>query len=173
MLSAIKIVLLGHLDPWRWDRLLSPNIRMELPLYTVYNPRREQVSKHVQFQCVFPSGECQMVKYVFCDIISKKTLCRRVNSHDRPGQGMGLAFPTQHLCSRSKSSFIPKNQQTWEFQLLIPHKQNPHTEINQLAETAKILPQPGIQLCVASVAVQSWAAWKTSLACSTFRSQLN
>jgi len=39
------------------------------------------------------------------------------------------------------------------FQLLIPQKQNPHTHINQLAVTAKILSQPGIQLCVASAAV--------------------
>jgi hypothetical protein len=93
---------------------------------------------------------------VFCDIISKNTLSRTVNSHDLPGQRMRPAFPTQHLCSRSKSSFIPKNHQTREFQLLIPHKQNPHTQINQLAVTAKIFSQPGIQLCVASVAVQSW-----------------
>ena len=42
------------------------------------------------------------------------------------------------------------------FQLLIPQKQNPHTHINQLAVTAKILSQPGIQLCVASAAVQLW-----------------
>ena len=44
---------------------------------------------------------------------------------------------------------------TISLQLLISHKQNQHTEINQLAVTAKILSQPGIQLCVASVAVQS------------------
>jgi hypothetical protein len=30
---------------------------------------------------------------------------------------------------------------------------NPYTDINQLAVTAKIISQPGIQLCVASVAV--------------------
>jgi hypothetical protein len=36
------------------------------------------------------------------------------------------------------------------------HKQNPHTQINQLPVTAKILSQPGIQLCAPSVAVQSW-----------------
>jgi len=42
---------------------LSQNIRMELPLYAAYNPRREQVSKHIQFQCVFPSEECKMVEY--------------------------------------------------------------------------------------------------------------
>ena len=94
--------------------------------------------------------------YVFCDIISNKTLYRRVNSHDLPGQGMGPAFPTQYLCSRSKSPFIPKIHQTWEFQPLIPQKQNPHTEINQLPVTAKIFSQPSIQLCVASVAVHSW-----------------
>ena len=62
-------------------------------------------------------------------------------------------FPTQHLYSRFKRSFNPKNHHTWDFQLLIPHKQNPDTQINQLAVTAKILSQPGIQLCVASAAV--------------------
>ena len=51
-----------------------------------------------------------------------------------------------------------------EIHLLIPHKQNPYTKINQLVVTAKILSQSGIQLCVASLAVQSrqtrlsWAA---------------
>jgi len=42
---------------------LYQNIRMKLPLYAVYNVRPKQVSKHVQFQCVFPSAECQMVQY--------------------------------------------------------------------------------------------------------------
>ena len=35
-------------------------------------------------------------------------------------------------------------------------KQNPHTGINQLAATAKIISQPDTQLCVESVAVQLW-----------------
>jgi hypothetical protein len=39
---------------------------------------------------------------------------------------------------------------------MIQHKQNPHIEINQPAVTAKILSQPGIELCVAAVAVESW-----------------
>jgi len=56
-------VLVGHLDPWRWDQLITENVGMELPLYAAYNPRRQQVSKHVQFQCVFPSEEQQMVEY--------------------------------------------------------------------------------------------------------------
>jgi len=55
--------------------------------------------------------------------------------------------------SRSKSSFISKNNQTWDFQLLIPYKQNPHTKINQLPVTAKVFSQLGIQLCVAFVAI--------------------
>jgi len=42
---------------------LSQNVGMELPLNAAYNPRREQLSKHVQFQCVFLSEECQMVEY--------------------------------------------------------------------------------------------------------------
>jgi hypothetical protein len=53
-----------------WDNLileggtdcLSQIIGMGLPLYAAYNAPREQVSKHVQFQCVSPSGECQMVE---------------------------------------------------------------------------------------------------------------
>jgi hypothetical protein len=32
-------VLLGHLDPWSWERL-SQNVGNELPLYAVCNPRR-------------------------------------------------------------------------------------------------------------------------------------
>jgi hypothetical protein len=144
MLSAIKTYFLDILTLKDGTDWLSQNIRTELPLYTVYNPRRDQVSKLVQFQCVFPTAECQMVKYVFCETISNKTLSRREKSHDLPGQGMGPAFPTQHLCSRSKSSFIPKIHQTREFQLLIPHKPNPHTEINQLPLTAKTISQPGI-----------------------------
>ena len=36
------------------------------------------------------------------------------------------------------------------------HINKTHTQINQLAVTAKILAQSGIQLCVPSVSVQSW-----------------
>jgi hypothetical protein len=42
---------------------LSQNFGMELPLNAAYNPRREQVSKCVQFQCIFLSGECQMFEF--------------------------------------------------------------------------------------------------------------
>jgi len=42
---------------------LSQTIGMELPLYTAYNPRRDKVSKHEQFQCIFSSGECPLVEY--------------------------------------------------------------------------------------------------------------
>jgi hypothetical protein len=45
--------------------LLSQNIGMELPLYAAYNFKREQVSKLIQFQCVFPSEECHMVEYKY------------------------------------------------------------------------------------------------------------
>ena len=79
----------------------------------------------------------------------------RVKSHDLPGQRIGPALPTQHICGRFKNSFIPTHHHKQDFQLLIPLKQNPHREINQLAVTAKILPQPGIQMCVATAAVQS------------------
>ena len=83
-------------------------------------------------------------------------MSNRVKSHDLPGQGIGHALSTQHCCSSFKSLFIPKNHHTWGFELLIPHKQNPHQEIKRLAVTAKIFPLPGTQLCVATVAVQLW-----------------
>jgi hypothetical protein len=91
-----------------------------------------------------------------CSVILLQKMSSRVNSPDLPGQGIGPALPTQHLCSRFKSSFSPKNHHTCDFQLLIPHKQNPLPDMNQPAVTAKILSQPSLQLCVASVAVQSW-----------------
>jgi len=42
---------------------LSQIIGTELTLYAAYNPRIEQDSKHAQFQCVFPTGECQMIQH--------------------------------------------------------------------------------------------------------------
>ena len=91
-----------------------------------------------------------------CSVTLLQQMSTGVKSHDLPGQAISPALSTQHLCSRFKSFFISKDHRTWGFHLLISHKQNPHTEINQLAVTAKIVSQPGIQLCVPSVSVQSW-----------------
>ena len=54
------LVILNLENGTNW---LAQNIGMELPVYAAYNPRIEQVSKHAQFQCVFPTGECQMIQY--------------------------------------------------------------------------------------------------------------
>jgi hypothetical protein len=127
---------------------------MEFPFNARYNPR-EEVSKHVQFQWVFLSGERQMVEYK-CVLwhYFRKWLVGKLSW---PPRSRGWScFPTQHLCSRFKSSFITKNHHTCDFWLLIPHKQNPYTEINQPAVTAKISSHSGIQLCVASVTDKSW-----------------
>jgi hypothetical protein len=56
-LSAIDMFYLEILtleDGTDWS---SQNVGMELPLYDAYSPRREQVSKLLQFQCALPSGE--------------------------------------------------------------------------------------------------------------------
>ena len=84
---------------------------------------------------------------VFCDITSKNVYKGEITT--------SRVKQSQHLCSRFKS-FISENHHTWGFQVLIPQEQNSHTEINQLNVTAKIISQPGMQLCVASVALQSW-----------------
>jgi len=46
-----------------WTNWFSQNSGMDLPLTAANNPRREQVSKHVQFQCVLLSGKLQTVEY--------------------------------------------------------------------------------------------------------------
>jgi hypothetical protein len=100
-----------------------------------------------------------MVEYIYiyiCCVTLLLKMSTRVKSHDLPGQGIGPALSIQHLCNRFKSFIISNNHHTWGHQLLIAHKQNSHTEINQLAVTAKIISQPGIQLRVASAAVLSW-----------------
>jgi len=91
-----------------------------------------------------------------CSVTLLQKMSNMVKSHDLPCQGIGPALSTEHCCSSFKSFFISKNHYTWGFQLLIPHKKNPHKQINQLAVTAKIFSQPGIQLCVATVAAQLW-----------------
>ena len=99
---------------------------------------------------------CVCVCVCMCSVTLLQKMSNRVKSHYLPCQGTGHALSTQHCCSSFKSFFISKNHHTWGFHLLIPNKQNPHTEINHLAVTAKIFSQPGIQLCVATVAVQLW-----------------
>jgi hypothetical protein len=88
-----------------------------------------------------------------CSITLLEKLSSRVKLHEFPGQGISPALPTQHACSRFKISFIPKDYHTWKFQLLIAHKPNTHSKINQLAVTAKIHSQPGIELCVCHLQV--------------------
>jgi len=63
-----------------------------------------------------------------CSVTLLQKMSTGVKSHDLPGQAIGPALSTQHLCSRFKSSFISKDLHTRGIQLLIPHKQNPHTD---------------------------------------------
>jgi hypothetical protein len=108
---------------------------------------------------------------------SQKTSSSRVTSHDLPRQGFGPALVIQPALVGSKFPSALKStiHKTFSFWF---HTNKIHTEINQLAVTAKILSQPGIQLCGScscSIVANrfSWAAQNTSLACSTFRSHLN
>ena len=131
--------------------LLSLNNGMELPIYTAYNPRRQQVSKHVQFHCVVPSGECQMVEY-------KCVLWNYLRNHGHMSfqvNGLVLFSPLSIsvVGSRVPSSLNTTKHETSSFWY---HKNKINTEINQLAVTAKILSQPGIQLCATTVVVQPW-----------------
>ena len=110
--------------------------------------------------CVLPSGECKMVNkdiYIYiCYVTLLKKMSYGVKSHDLPCQAIGPALSTQHCCSSFKSFYNSKNHHKWGFHLLKPHKQNPYTEINNLAVTANIISQLSIQLFVASVTAQSW-----------------
>jgi len=100
-------VLLGHLDPSRWDRLviLIQWNGITTMLRTIPKDSR---SKNVQFLCVLPTGECKMVKihtYIYiCSVTLLQKMSNTVKSHDLPCQGIGLALSTEHCCSSSKVS---------------------------------------------------------------------
>ena len=126
-------VLLGHLDPWRLDWLVIPKYCNVVT--TLCCTQSQNLFKTCS------ASVCSSIRrmqnggiYIYiCFVTLLQKMSNRVKSHVLPGQGIGLALSTQHCCSSFKSFFISKNHQTWGFHLLIPHKQNPHTEINQLA----------------------------------------
>ena len=76
----------------------------------------------------------------------------------RGSRNMHFRFPLINISVAGSQDPTSHKITIHEILLLIPHKQNPQTEINQLVVTTKISLHSGIVLCVASVAVQSWQA---------------
>jgi len=74
MLSAVKTYFLEILTLKNGTNWLSQNIGKEIPLYTAYNPRINQVSKHVNFSVSFHQNAKWFNINVFCDIISENTV---------------------------------------------------------------------------------------------------
>jgi hypothetical protein len=62
---------------------------------------------------------------VFCHITSENVYWGKITWP--PTSSNWSALSNQHLCCRFKSFFISKSHHKWGFQLLIAHKQNPHT----------------------------------------------
>ena len=145
-------VLLGHLDPWGWDRLVI--LKRWNGITTSCCTQFQKIAglKNVQFLC--PSiRRMQNGEYIYiCYVTLLKKMSYGVKSHDLPRQAIGPALSTQHCCSSFKSFYNSKNHHKWGFHLLKPHKQNPYTEINNLAVTANIISQQ----FMASVSAQSW-----------------
>ena len=100
------------------------------------------------------TGECEMMEYI-SSVTLLQIMSNRVGIIWPPTSKNWSSPSTQHCCSSFKSFFISRNHKNWGYHFLIAHKQNPHTEINQFDVTAKIFSQPSIELCVASVTVQS------------------
>ena len=150
-------VLLGHLDPWMWDRLVILKCWNGITTSCCTLFQKIAGLKYVQFLCP-PSGECKMVNiYIYiCSLTLLQKMSNGVKSHDLPRQAIGPALSTQHCCSSFKSFYNSINHHKWGFHLLKPYTQNPYTEINNLAVTANIILQSSIQLFVASVTAQSW-----------------
>jgi hypothetical protein len=148
-LSAGKTCSAWTDDPWSWARLAIPNCPngINTILCTISQVSRSQnvFSFSVSFH--------QNAKWcnVFCNITLESVSYSKIRW--LKGEGIGPALSTERLSIGDKVSSSQKTA-TRGFRLQITHKQNPHIEINQLAETVQILSQPGIQLCVTSVAVQ-------------------
>jgi hypothetical protein len=81
----------------------------QLPLHAAYNPRIKQVPEHVQFQCVFPTGECQMMLYKWVLLLNVRKHCPVLKSPPRSRDWS--CFPTQQLCigSRVHSTLHPSS----------------------------------------------------------------
>ena len=150
-------VVLGHFDPWRWDRLVILK-RWNGITTSCCTQFQKKGLKNVQFLCPsirrMQNGE--YINIYICSVTLLQKMSNGIKSHDLPHQAIGPSLSTQHCCSSFKSFYNSKNHHKWGFHFLKPHKQNPHTEINILAVTAKIISQPSRQLFVASVAAQSW-----------------
>jgi len=156
MLSATKTCSTGTSWPLKAGPIDYPKMPEWNYHFMLCTIPEDTMSQNMFNFSAFPTGECQMVEYIYiCSVTLLQKKSNRVKSHDLPGQGIGPALSTKHPWSRLKT-LVSKKHHTWDFHLLIPHKQNPHTEINHLAVTAKILSQPSIQMCVATVAVQLW-----------------
>ena len=72
-----------------------------------------------------------MVEYI-CSVTLLQKMSNKVKSHDLPRQGMVPSLSTQFCCTSFKRFFFSRNHQKLSFNLLVPHKQNPKTEVNQL-----------------------------------------
>ena len=113
-----------------------------------------------------------------CSVTLLHKMSNMVTSHDLPCQAIGPVLSTQHCCSSFKSFFISKNHHTWGFHLLIPYKQNPHTDQPACCncyDTFTDWHTAVCGICRCSVVANrlSWAALETSLACSTFKPHLD
>jgi len=111
-----------HLDAWRWDRLVIQKFWNVITILCCVKSKKG-VGPETCSNSVCPSVKRKANGWIYmCFVTLLQKISSRVKSHELPGQGIGPALPNQHPCSRFKSSFIPKNHHTWNFQLQITDK---------------------------------------------------
>ena len=134
--------------------------QMAIPKYQNYQFILHTIPEETRSQNMFnvsgfPSGESQMVKYN-CVLWHVRKQCLEGYIHMTSKVKGLVLIPLFYISVQRPKVHSSIKTTIHEISSFWYHKQNPHTEINQLPVTAKILSQPSIQLWVASVAVQSW-----------------
>jgi hypothetical protein len=124
-------VLLGHLDPWRRDRFLTPKRWNRITTLCCVQSQKTASLKTCSIS-VCPSIRMQNGGIYMCSVTLLQKMSTVVKSDYLPGQAIGPALSTQHLCCRFKSFFISKNHHTWSFQFLIAHKIHTHRSTSLL-----------------------------------------
>ena len=87
-------VLLGHLDSWRWDRLVI--LKRWNGITTLCCAQFQKVSKMFNFRVSFHLENAKWWIYI-CSVTLLQIMSNKIKSHELPRQGIGPALSTSYI----------------------------------------------------------------------------